>query len=147
MNPVKPTDPLQETANLSEVTDLHQFTTCSLQTFKRTANLTKINDYLVLRRSVEKIGNWQGLCTNLELSETEYNRIMNEGYMEQQKKEECLRSYIKSDEDSWEEVVIAVARPPINNRRLARTIANDHLRSPNKDRILDMLKSCPKFYP
>ena len=48
---------------------------------------------------------------------------------------------------NWEEVVIAVARPPVSNKRIAETIAEKHLvHSPNKDRILDMIKGCDTYY-
>ena len=39
---------------------------------------------------------------------------------------ECLQAYIDNGEASWSEVVQAVAKPPINNKRLARKIAAAH---------------------
>ena len=62
------------------------------------------------------------------------------------KKDECLQSYLNSDEGSWEEVVIAVASLPFNNKRLAKKIAEKHLVSPNKDTILAMIKTCHTYY-
>ena len=89
---------------------------CSRNEFRQTANLTRIENLSDLRWSVEKIGDWQSLCRNLNLNEGAMNRIMNERYKEQHKKDECLQSYINSDKAYWEEVVIAVARPPLGDK-------------------------------
>ena len=61
------------------------------------------------------------------------------------KKNECLQSYFDSDEGSWEEMVIAVARHPINKKRIAKDIAEQHLHSPNKDAIISMVNNCKTF--
>ena len=120
---------------------------CSWNEFKQTAKLTGIEKFNNLRRSIEKIGNWQSLCRNLGMNEADMDRIMNERYTELLKKDECLKSYFNSNKAYWEEVAIAVARPPFNNKRLAETIAEKHLiHSPNKDRILDMIKGCNTYY-
>ena len=74
------------------------------------------------------------------------NRILNERSREHEKKDECLQSYFNSDKGSWEEVVIAVARSPFTNKRLAKTIAEKHLHSPNKDIILTTLSNCDTLY-
>ena len=71
------------------------------------------------------------------------NRILND---RDHPKDECLRSYFNSDEGSWEEVVIAVARSSVGNKWLAKRIAEKHLYSPNNDTILSMLNSCDTFY-
>ena len=73
------------------------------------------------------------------------NRILNDRSRDHPK-DECLRSYFNSDEGSWEEVVIAVARPSVGNKQLAKRIAEKHLYSPNNDTILSMLNSCDTFY-
>ena len=60
-----------------------------------------------------------------------------------QPKDKCLESYFNSDEAYWEEVVIAVARPPLKNKRLAKEIAEKHMEdSPSINRVLTMIKSC-----
>ena len=60
--------------------------------------------------------------------------------------DECLKYYVNSDEGSWEEVVIAVARPPFYNKHLAKRIVRRHLHSPNNDTLLSMLKNCKTLY-
>ena len=70
------------------------------------------------------------------------NRLKNERFTEFQKKDGCLQSYVDSDEASWEEVVIAVARHPFNNKRLAKNIAEKHLHSPNNHTIISMVDKC-----
>ena len=119
---------------------------CSFQEFKQTVNLTEIKDYRVLRQSVEKIGEWQSLCENLDLDETEMSRIKNEELRPHLKKDECLKSYVNSDKGSWEEVVIAVARYPFYDKRLAKNIAEEHLQSPNLSKIMSMLDNCDTYH-
>ena len=120
---------------------------CSWNEFRQTANLTRIENVSDIRWSVEKIGDWQSLCRNLNVNEGAMNSIMNERYKEQHKKDDCLQSYINSDKAYWEEVVIAVARPPFRDKILAKMIAEKHLEhSPSKDKIMAMIESCDTFY-
>ena len=119
---------------------------CSWNEFKQIVNLREIKDLNDLRWSMQKIGDWQSLCKNLHLDTANMNRIKNERSIEYEKKDECLQSYFNSDEGSWEEVVMAVASPPFNNKRLAKKIAEKHLVSPNKDTILAMIKTCDTYY-
>ena len=60
--------------------------------------------------------------------------------------DDCLQYYVNSDEDSWEEVVFAVARHPFSNKRLAKRIVRSHLHCPNNDTLLSWLENCTKFY-
>ena len=116
---------------------------CSWNQFKQRVNLTDVEHFLELRGSLQEINQWLSLCRNLNVKEAVVDRIMNEGYREQIKKEECLKSYFNSNEAYWEEVIVAVARPPFRNKRLAETIAENYLKhSPNKDKILTMIKKC-----
>ena len=117
-------------------------TECSLQEFKQTAklNLTKIEDFYTLRRSVQNLGgNWQSLCNNLEVDRTVMNTIPYEKSKEDVKRDDCLNSYVNSDKGSWEEVVIAVARPPFQRITLAKEIAKNHLHSPNNNTIITFM--------
>ena len=116
---------------------------CSWIEFKQTAKLTRIVTLNDLRWSVEQIGDWQSLCQNLNLSTVNMNRILND---RDHPKDECLRSYFNSDKGSWEEVVIAVARPSVGDKRLAKRIAEKCLYSPNNVTILSMLNNCDTFY-
>ena len=116
---------------------------CSWNEFKQRVPLTEIEHFNDLRWSLQVINLWQSLCRNLNMNEAVVDRIMNEGYTEQTKKDECLKSYFNSNEAYWEEVIVAVARPPFGDKRLAETIAEKYLKhNPNKDKILTMIKKC-----
>ena len=118
-------------------------TKCSFQEFKQTTelNLTKLENFYALRQSVEELvgGNWQSLCHNLEVDRVDVNRIYHERSREDEKKDNCLQSYFKSDKGSWEEVVIAVARRPFKDLHLAKEIAKNHLHSPNNNTIITFM--------
>ena len=92
-------------------------TLCLWNEFK--LNLTGIKDLSDLRWFMQEIGDWQSLCKNLHLDTADMNRIKNERSRKHKKRGKCLQSYLNSDEGSWEEVVMAVASPPFNNKHLA----------------------------
>ena len=112
--------------------------TCSFQLFKEMNTLTEIEKYYDLHESVEEIGEWLSLCKNLKVDEGTMNRLDNDN-------DECLRYYVNSDEGSWEEVVISVARPPFKNKRLAKKIAQQHVCNDNIDKIMWMLNNCNNY--
>ena len=116
-------------------------TECSYEDFKLTANLTKINDVLDLRESVQEISDWQSLCGNLRLKSAIMDRIKNSHDKDHQM-DQCLHYYFISDKGSWEEVVFAVARPPFYNKHLAKRIVQKRLQSPNNDTLLSWLENC-----
>ena len=113
---------------------------CSLQEFQQTASFTRIDKFNDLRQSVETIGDWQSLCRNLDV---DLEDILHD---RDHSKDKCLQSYFNSDEAYWEEVVMAVVRPPLKNKRVAKEIAKKYLCSPNNDTILSMVKYCDTFY-
>ena len=116
---------------------------CSWNDFKQRVHLTEVKHFNNLRWSLQAINQWPSLCRNLNMNEAVVDRIMNERHTEQTKKDECLKSYLNSNKAYWEEVIVAVARPPFSNKQLAETIAKEHLKhSPNKDMILNMINSC-----
>ena len=118
-------------------------TVCSWDEFKQMAQLTGIKEFKYLRSSVHDIGNWQSLCRNLGMREGDIERIMTERHSEVLKKDDCLKSYFNLNEAYWEEVIVAVATPPFRNKQLAEIIAENYLKdSPNKDKILTMIKKC-----
>ena len=43
------------------------------------------------------------------------------------KKSDCLTAYFDQGEAAWEEVVLAVAQPPVNNVDLASNIAQKYI--------------------
>lgn len=112
---------------------------CSLQEFKQNSklNVTEIDDFHSLHESVQVIGDWQNLCWNLRVEEDVMNRVKND---RDHPKEECLQSYFNSGHCSWEEVVIAVARPPFKNKRLAKKIVQKYIvHESNRNNILNWL--------
>ena len=73
-----------------------------------------------------EIGDWIGLCTNLEVDAATMNTLKYSTEHAGRKKQECLQAYIDSGEAKWSEVVRAVAKFPIKNNRIAKKIAISH---------------------
>lgn len=113
---------------------------CSFQEFKRKSNLTVIasDKFYDLSESVEKIANWQDLCGNLRVDETVMNKAKND---KDHAKYMCLKAFFDS-EGSWEELVIAVSRPPFKDKRLAKDIAQTYVHESNVESILEMVEIC-----
>ena len=116
---------------------------CSLQ--EALKSHSSIDDYRILHRSLETIGDWWNLCDNLEVDEGTMNTLYNSHGQPEVKKRQCLKAYVDSGEASWEEVVIAVARSPFKNKVLAKSIAKRHLHDPNLNLIIDMLEECSTY--
>ena len=81
--------------------------------------ITRLRD---LVHAVRDIGDWKGLCMNLDvdlgtMEHIEYSSTPN-------KKLECLTAYLKQGEANWNHVVRAVAM--LGNKRVARKIAQKH---------------------
>ena len=105
-------------------------------------DFTIIQDVNKLRQAVAAIGNWQGLCENLDV---DYGIIDTLKYSTDQpdtKKSNCLQAYFDKGEAVWEEVILAIARYPLKKVGLAKTIAFNYLHEPNQEKILKMLQSC-----
>ena len=86
--------------------------------------IEKLNDLI---QAVKDVGNWKGLCRNLDVDEGIMDTlIQNPNSPPNALKEECLTAYFKSGDAKWSKVAEAVAKHPIRNRRLAKTIAKDH---------------------
>ena len=75
---------------------------------------------------MQDIGNWRGLCTNLKVDPGIMNALVYSTEHYDTKKLDCLQAYLDSGHARWSEVVSAVAKPPIRNKRIARIIAKDH---------------------
>ena len=87
-------------------------------------DIRKLNDLI---QAVEDVGDWKGLCRNLDVDEgTMDTLIKNPSSPPNELKAECLTVYFNSGKARWSKVVQAVARFPIKNRKLARKIAKDH---------------------
>ena len=76
-----------------------------------------------LVKSVADIGNWEALCTNLEVDHGTMSELIYSTEQVSSKKLRCLQAYFDNGEASWEDVIQAVFDPPIRNRRVAKKIA------------------------
>ena len=93
--------------------------------------IQKPNDLI---QAVQDVGDWKGLCRNLDVDEgTMDTLIKNPSSPPNELKAECLTAYFKTGKAKWSKVMNAVANYPINNKRLARKIAKDH-RVPFEDK-------------
>ena len=81
--------------------------------------ITRLRD---LVHAVRDIGDWKGLCMNLDVSLGTMERI--EYSSTPNKKLECLTMYLKQGEAKWSNVVRAVAM--LDNKRVAKKIAQKH---------------------
>lgn len=88
---------------------------------------TPINTFVELYRAVADVGDWEGLCLNLDVDEAAMDILKHsQSSTHESKKRECLKAYWKTGEAIWETVIQAVALYPITNIRLAKEIANGH---------------------
>ena len=78
-----------------------------------------------LIQAVKDIGDWRGLCTNLGVNDGVIETLVH-STTSVDKKADCLRAYFNDGKANWADVVKAVAMYPINNRRVARQIANTY---------------------
>ena len=83
---------------------------------------TKIEVFKHLYDAVHKVGNWRGLCLHLGVCDAIMNALVNSNKDTEDKKVECLQAYYNSGEAYWEEVVRALIKHPINNKRLGKEI-------------------------
>ena len=79
-----------------------------------------------LYRELAEIGDWQSLCTNLEVPEATINNLENEPLKNNAKKQNCLSAYFNQGKACWEEVIEVVAGHPFYNKRLATEIAKKY---------------------
>ena len=87
--------------------------------------IQEVNDLI---QAVQEIGDWQGLCTNLGVSEGKIEALVHSTatVTVDAKKADCLRAYFKSGEAKWSNVVKAVAMYPVGNKLVAKQIAKAH---------------------
>ena len=75
---------------------------------------------------LEEIGNWELLCTHLEVNGAVMDTLHHSGLDITIKKERCLSAYIDSGEATWDHVVKVVCSPPFNKIKLGKKIAKRH---------------------
>ena len=123
----------------------HPHTSSCTYDYKKFPYLTTIQDIKKLREAIlEPIGSWQMLCESLGVKEGIIDEIRYSVEQPVIKKSNCLAAYYKNGEATWEEVILAVARYPLNNLNLAKKLAHDHLEDGNLEIILEILQSCKK---
>lgn len=73
---------------------------------------------------LDEIGDWEALCTNLDVNCGIINNLIHTPGMEAKtKKKRCLEAYYNSADPTWEKVILAISGSPIHNERLANKIA------------------------
>ena len=75
---------------------------------------------------LEDIGNWELLCTHLEVSEAEIEKLRHSGHDVTIKKKGCLNAYIDSGEATWDHIVKVVCSSPFKKIKLGKEIAKRH---------------------
>ena len=84
----------------------------------------EIKNFHDLFHAVANISNWRGLCVNLHVELGTIDAIARSGEAVVNKKYTCLESFFNTGNATWEAVIEAVAKYPVNNRRVAQEIAN-----------------------
>ena len=92
-------------------------------TFENTHEILSLKGLL---RATSEIGDWEGLCTNLDVSSGVMNGILHSQEQISTKKKRCLESYYNSGDANWEDVIAAIAGSPIYNERVAKKIAKKY---------------------
>ena len=84
--------------------------------------IEKFNDLI---QALQGVGNWEGLCRNLNVDEGILELVKNSYNLPYERKAECLKAYFNTGKAKWSEVIDAIGTYPINNNRLAKKIAID----------------------
>ena len=79
-----------------------------------------------LYTELAEIGDWQSLCTNLEVPEAVINNLENEPLKNNVKKQKCLSAYFDQGKACWEKVIEVVAGDPFHKKNLATRIAEKY---------------------
>ena len=88
---------------------------------------TPISRFNKLYHAVANVGDWEGLCLNLDVDEAKMDHLKHSNFVgPESKKRDCLKAYWNTGEAIWETVIQAVAAYPITNVELAKKIANSH---------------------
>lgn len=91
----------------------------------------EIGSFKELEQALKNVGDWDGLCRNLQVSTAMMATLRHSELQTSTKKSRCLEAFYRHDvergvEVTWETVVKAVAEYPISNKRLAKEIAEQH---------------------
>ena len=88
---------------------------------------TEIEKIQDLYDAVSDIGKWWGVCSNLYVNEGVMDMLEHSTDSSEKKKRDCLQAFYYSGDATWEKVVNAVAKSPINNKKLADEIARKYI--------------------
>ena len=86
----------------------------------------KIENFQDLVQAVKGVGNWRGLCLNLDVDQGIIDTLIHSPDVADIKKLECLRAYFDQSKAKWSQIVRAVAMYPVNKKRIAKNIAKGH---------------------
>ena len=84
---------------------------------------TRISNKQELEKAVEKIGNWEELCTKLEVPKFVMQYLCYSSERSETKKSKCLKVYFNSEQACWEHIVRVIADFP-SLKSIAREIAD-----------------------
>ena len=87
---------------------------------------TSISKKQELDKAVAEIGDWEALCEHLGTPQTKLKELRFSTMDIRTKKSRCLEAYLDTGKACWEHVVKVVAEYPIENKRLAKKIADTH---------------------
>ena len=87
---------------------------------------TSISKKQELDKAVAEIGDWEALCEHLGTPQTKLKELRFSTMDIRTKKSRCLEAYLDTGKACWEYVVKVVAEYPIENKRLAKEIADTH---------------------
>ena len=76
-----------------------------------------------LFKELADIGNWEALCTNLEVPEATLDGLVHAHLENTAKKQRCLAAYFDQGNACWEKVIEVVASYPFYKKKLAKQIA------------------------
>lgn len=76
-------------------------------------------------QALQNIGDWRGLCRNLNVDEGTMDNLEHNHNHPDVQKAECLKAYFNTGKARWAEVVKAVAMYPIKNMRVSKKIARE----------------------
>ena len=79
-----------------------------------------------LDKAVAEIGDWEALCEHLGTPQSKLKELRFSTMDIRTKKSRCLEAYLDTEKACWEHVVKVVAEYPIENKRLAKEIADTH---------------------
>ena len=87
---------------------------------------TSISKKQELDKAVAEIGDWEALCEHLGTPQSKLKELRFSTMDIRTKKRRCLEAYLDTGKACWEHVVKVVAEYPIENKRLAKEIADTH---------------------